>query len=63
MKAKKNNRHQSVIFMMAGILGFEPRFTVLETVALPLNYTPMCGRLLATLFILASSRDDVNNFL
>ncbi len=38
---KKNNRHSSVIFIMAGILGFEPRFTVLETVALPLNYTPI----------------------
>ena len=26
---------------LAGVLGFEPRSTVLETVALPLNYTPM----------------------
>ncbi len=26
---------------MAGVAGFEPTFTVLETVALPLNYTPM----------------------
>ena len=29
------------IFAMAGVLGLEPRSTVLETVALPLNYTPM----------------------
>ena len=28
-------------FYLAGVLGFEPRSTVLETVALPLNYTPM----------------------
>lgn len=27
---------------LAGVLGFEPRSTVLETVALPLNYTPLC---------------------
>ena len=26
----------------AGVTGFEPVFTVLETVALPLNYTPLC---------------------
>lgn len=25
----------------AGVTGFEPVFTVLETVALPLNYSPM----------------------
>ncbi len=25
----------------AGVTGFEPVFTVLETVALPLNYTPL----------------------
>lgn len=26
---------------MAGVAGFEPTLTVLETVALPLNYTPV----------------------
>ncbi len=26
---------------MAGVAGFEPTLTVLETVALPLNYTPI----------------------
>ena len=26
---------------MAGVAGVEPTLTVLETVALPLNYTPM----------------------
>ena len=47
---------------MAGVLGFEPRFTVLETVALPLNYTPksLCSLNWATLSILASQEDDVN---
>lgn len=28
----------------AGVTGFEPVFTVLETVALPLNYSPMFPR-------------------
>lgn len=28
-------------FVLAGVAGFEPTLTVLETVALPLNYTPM----------------------
>ena len=27
-------------YAMAGVIGFEPILTVLETVALPLNYTP-----------------------
>lgn len=50
-------------FTMAGILGFEPRLTVLETVALPLNYTPKSLRSLklATLSILSSMLIDVNN--
>ena len=30
-----HNRHE-----MAGVVGFEPTSTVLETAALPLNYTP-----------------------
>ena len=33
-----------------GVTGFEPVFTVLETVALPLNYTPLCLSVLATDF-------------
>jgi hypothetical protein len=28
-------------FFNTGVTGFEPVFTVLETVALPLNYTPL----------------------
>ena len=31
---------QPLLNSLAGVLGFEPRSTVLETVALPLNYSP-----------------------
>ncbi len=31
----------SAMFHMAGVEGFEPSSTVLETAALPLNYTPI----------------------
>ena len=30
---------------LAGVLGFEPRSTVLETVVLPLYYTPLFQRI------------------
>ena len=30
-----------LIFYLAGVVGFEPTSAVLETDALPLNYTPM----------------------
>lgn len=30
---------------LAGVAGIEPAFTVLETVALPLNYTPKCSNI------------------
>ena len=33
------------ITMMAGVSGFEPERTVLETAILPLYYTPMIGDL------------------
>ena len=33
-------------FAMAGVVGIEPTSTVLETAALPLNYTPMNAYLL-----------------
>ena len=33
-----HNRH---ITLLAGVVGFEPTSTVLETAALPLNYTPI----------------------
>ena len=33
-----HNRH--MLYQMAGVVGFEPTSTVLETAALPLNYTP-----------------------
>ena len=36
-----HNRHE-----MAGVVGFEPTSTVLETAALPLNYTPTFALLL-----------------
>ena len=32
--------HAMKIYVMAGVIGFEPISTVLETAALPLNYTP-----------------------
>ena len=46
-----------------GVTGFEPVFTVLETVALPLNYTPLCLSALATdFYILAYDLGFVNTF-
>lgn len=38
----------------AGVTGFEPVFTVLETVALPLNYTPLCLSAFVTDFYILS---------
>lgn len=37
---------QQLFVIMAGVAGIEPTLTVLETVALPLNYTPSVGKLL-----------------
>lgn len=39
---------------MAGVAGVEPTSTVLETVVLPLNYTPKC------LLIIASKKKEFN---
>ena len=43
---------------MAGVAGLEPTLTVLETVALPLNYTPPENR--TTLLVYLRSRWLVN---
>lgn len=45
---KKSHLEVAVIVLLAGVAGLEPTLTVLETVALPLNYTPK--RLCKTLF-------------
>ena len=37
---KSRSIRYGIWYRMAGALGFEPRLTVLETVALPLNYAP-----------------------
>ena len=48
---------------VTGVTGFEPVFTVLETVALPLNYTPLCLSAFATdFYIVAYDRRFVNTF-
>ena len=31
----------SIVSIMAGVAGIEPAITVLETVAIPFNYTPI----------------------
>ncbi len=36
-----NSDHRFENIKLAGVAGFEPTLTVLETVALPLNYTPV----------------------
>ena len=36
-----NHFAMAAIFLMAGVAGIEPALTVLETVVLPLNYTPI----------------------
>lgn len=47
----------------AGVTGFEPVFTVLETVALPLNYTPLLVIGFATdSYILSYDFEFVNTF-
>ncbi len=35
------NHFATIAIQMAGVEGFEPSSTVLETAALPLNYTPI----------------------
>ena len=34
------NKQKSFLYLLAGAAGIEPALTVLETVALPLNYAP-----------------------
>ena len=41
LKQKDADRSLRLHFVLAGVLGLEPRSTVLETGALPLNYTPV----------------------
>ena len=36
-------------YQLAGAAGIEPALTVLETVALPLNYAPVCCNILTNL--------------
>ena len=57
----------SLNFYMAGVTGIEPALTVLETVVLPLNYTPVNAHLNVTqnkhLDIISFLRQNVNFFL
>lgn len=52
-------------WFVAGVAGLEPTLTVLETVALPLNYTPMaiCSLFFATLISISSYEIWVNRFV
>ena len=48
MKTIKNALFSAYYLYMAGVAGLEPTLTVLETVALPLNYTPIdCSQIIS----------------
>lgn len=51
---KKRPAIADLTLYMAGVAGVEPTSTVLETVVLPLNYTPKC------LLIIASKKTEFN---